>query len=1099
MKSESTSSSPSRALVCLLTGLATGLLGTSVPAAADDTSVFANQLANQQKPNVLFVLDYSGSMLNGIGGGLVQPGETSKIATLKSAVNALLDENQDKINAGLGSLFNGNAGGVRWPISDLNANAHDIDPAIPEARNLTSRDIIEMQLERMNAGGGTATVNALVDAALYFKGGRVAHDDRATNQPDLHRPDRWNGTRDGYGGGVANAALPASYTPSDAYRVNAGVPDQIGYCSDYSPGGGVNYCAGRTTLDCEAIDARASTVSRPANLGDGRYNNCTYRHPDQWRGATYKAPVTQMCQSNYIILISDGQPTVRKNGPALQEALGGSADGCEDLSSSIFNRALGSSTFGNCGPEIVSKLAGVDEPMAAGRPDTRVTTYTIGFSVAGPGQNYLRKLAASSGTDANNRPNGKFINAANQAELETAITGVLDEITEGSENFSELSVDVNRATFSNDDRAYLNLFSPSIRRSWAGNLKGFFVKPEGLYDTNENPALIQVPAADTGGDESAPPSSEQAAFFATGMQSFWSSSPDGDQVARGGANEFVTSGGNRNLYTFLGTDIPSGGARLNRDANRLVATNNALRAPVFGLPEGSADRDALLGWLATSPMGAPLHSKPVRVEYEVTAGAGNQAGATTRQVMYTMTNQGFLHAFDATRPASGTFNDHGGGEELFAFMPAELLPNLPEIRREVTPGSNLTRGGHIYGLDGAITRWHDDANRDGKVNGQDKVMLILGMRRGGSSYYAIDVTNPERPKYMWRIAGGSTDFPDLAQTWSRASLITVKSGTGSKRVLAFGGGYDARTLDGTTRRKASRGNAIYLVDRDGQKLWGTSDSPDAAMQYAIPSDLTPIDSDSDGLADRLYVGDTGGQVWRVDFDDVNEESSFRVSRIADLDNGSHQPFFYPPNVAFNRGPAGDFLSITLGSGDRTQPLLPETRNAFYMLRDTDTAKGTPANASLIQFSDLYDATDNDIASDDTAKASRAAASLAEKRGWRVMLASGEKAITQLVTFEGQLLATTFESNVAPGGSSCGFEPLRRFYRMGLEDGRPLLANPSTDDQKSFTRHEIVAGRGIASSPVVAFTPGTSSATVLVDNRVVSLFEQKLRRVYWHSQ
>ena len=39
-------------------------------------------------------------------------------------------------------------------------------------------------------------------------------------------------------------------------------------------------------------------------------------------------------------------------------------------------------------------------------------------------------------------------------------------------------------------------------------------------------------------------------------------------------------------------------------------------------------------------MGDPLHSKSVSVNYG------------DRQVVYTMTNQGFLHAIDATKPAS---------------------------------------------------------------------------------------------------------------------------------------------------------------------------------------------------------------------------------------------------------------------------------------------------------------------------------------------------------------------------------------------------------------------------------------------------------------
>ena len=32
-----------------------------------------------------------------------------------------------------------------------------------------------------------------------------------------------------------------------------------------------------------------------------------------------------------------------------------------------------------------------------------------------------------------------------------------------------------------------------------------------------------------------------------------------------------------------------------------------------------------------------------------------------------------------------------------------------------------------------------------------KAILIFGLRRGGNYYYALDVTNPTVPKYLWRI------------------------------------------------------------------------------------------------------------------------------------------------------------------------------------------------------------------------------------------------------------------------------------------------------------------------------------------------------------
>ena len=67
-----------------------------------------------------------------------------------------------------------------------------------------------------------------------------------------------------------------------------------------------------------------------------------------------------------------------------------------------------------------------------------------------------------------------------------------------------------------------------------------------------------------------------------------------------------------------------------------------------------------------------------------------------------------------------------------------------------------------------------------------------------------------------------------------------------------------------------QGNAIYVVDATtGTLIFSISSDLSAnivvpEMKYAIPSNVTVIDSDGDGSEDRLYVGDTVGQVFRVD-------------------------------------------------------------------------------------------------------------------------------------------------------------------------------------------------------------------------------------------
>jgi len=158
---------------------------------------------------------------------------------------------------------------------------------------------------------------------------------------------------------------------------------------------------------------------------------------------------------------------------------------------------------------------------------------------------------------------------------------------------------------------------------------------------------------------------------------------------------------------------------------------------MFGAAIDTATKDALIDWLHNSPMRDPLHAPVVKINYE------------SQEVLYVATNQGLLHAIDATDPQ--TPGNYGGGQELFAFIPPELLPTLSAQME------NSSTAEHIYGLDGPITPWHDDENQDGVVNDNDTVMLIIGMRRGGKNYYALDVTNPDAPTFKWVIRGGVDD------------------------------------------------------------------------------------------------------------------------------------------------------------------------------------------------------------------------------------------------------------------------------------------------------------------------------------------------------
>src|SRR5690606_13469595 len=110
-------------------------------------------------------------------------------------------------------------------------------------------------------------------------------------------------------------------------------------------------------------------------------------------------------------------------------------------------------------------------------------------------------------------------------------------------------------------------------------------------------------------------------------------------------------------------------------------------------------------------------------------------------------------------------------------------------------------------------------------------------------------------------------FETLGYTFSTPQVGAVEldvDGTMTPTpVVVFAGGYDtnkdARGAGGTND---SIGNSIYVVHAlTGALIWSATHDE---MADSMPSDPTVVDTSGDGYVDRIYVGDTGGTVWRAD-------------------------------------------------------------------------------------------------------------------------------------------------------------------------------------------------------------------------------------------
>lgn len=813
----------------------------------------------------------------------------------------------------------------------------------------------------------------------------------------------------------------------------------------------------------------------------------------------YKTPIQKACQKNFIVYLSDGE-----------------ADADELRDDEIRNLTGSTCSYGsdesgdNCLDDLAAWMSQNDitPDIGAGTEQEiqTVTTHTIGFGID---TQLLRDTATGSG--------GRYFSASSASDLNSAFEDILREVTADSGSFTPPAVSVNAfSRLMHRDDLYFTLFKPSVNSHWDGNLKKYRLKKINgalkIVDTDNAPAVNSIDGT-----------------FKHDTRSFWTpaTETDGDDIAKGGAAanlKFTLQNGQRRPRTALpASDDISNAINAVDETNEANITKTLLDIDA----EDAAYHVELLKWIrgvdkhdydtdgdTSEPrlrLGDPLHTQPVIVTY------GGTDAAPDITVFMT-TNDGFLHAIDAET-----------GEEQAAYIPAELLKNQKLAFDESLSPNKL------YGLDGGITPWINDANRNGKIETGEHVYLYIGMRRGGSSYYALDVTNRNSPKLMWQINGGDAGFEQLGQSWSKPALATIKIDAEKKKVLIFGGGFDNGGNDGASEddllspAEHDIGNAIFIVDAtDGTLLYSASNQASSDdrfddMDFAIPSDLTVVDVNTDGVHDRIYVGDLGGQLWR--FDIANGQSGAAlvdgavVAKLGRTAAGAaaedRRRFFNRPDVSLIADELnGTFLSIAIGSGRRNEPTDNDIQDRFFSIWDKNVYTRPVTYPAAVTPADLHDATDNLIAEGTTVDGGtqqQAADELAAGKGWFIDLehgdaaGKGEKSLATSITLDNQILFTTYVPAGSQDPDSCeAGTGSGRFYAVKVATAEPAThfewADSGVDDDPTKNdRSKRLARSGIPSSPIVLFPEANDGeATVLAGTEIQDIpLRQRTRKTYWY--
>jgi len=765
----------------------------------------------------------------------------------------------------------------------------------------------------------------------------------------------------------------------------------------------------------------------------------------------YESPLgKRSCDINALVMLTDGVPTGSlfaqnpDNGRTMYDEF-----------ESITGKQCDPNDYWQCSLDLASHMYNND--LMPDKPGLQnVLTYTIGMDL---NQTYkLPDLAKAGG--------GSYYDASNAEDLKEVFTKILTDVYDKAASVVVPGISVSQTSkYLTKDELYYALFKPSASPIWKGNLKryrldttGSIVQGEGavIVDSNNKPAI-----------------DKDTLFFSDDAKSFWSTSIDGNVITKGGAVGKISSF--RKMYTapanapkeylFTNDDlIESGSVNVTAASyNAAINTNTLgkLNEWVRGVDVLDENFNGNVSEMRRS-MGAVLHSRPLVVNY-----------TNTDSTIFVSTTDGVLHAVDSAT-----------GNEIFSFMPSELLDDAYKRYLYEQDPTNNSISSMQYGLDSPWVAYRNDVDKDGKIEKADGdfVYLYGGMRRGGSSYFALDVTDVYASSGSMNVKLKFVLNPTknfglrhMGQSWSVPVLSKVKIGNNEKVVLIFGGGYDvSNDAENYLQNGTTTGAMVYMVDAvTGDLLWRAGSATTWPtlihndIKYSITASISPVDINGDGLMDSFYVGDLGGQIFRFDIENGNPINTLvkaktiarlGVSRYPSL---SGQRRFYERIVNVPMMVNGvKTMGLAIGSGYRSHPLNKATADAFFLIYDKEVFNKSSSMYSIttpIDISKLAGLTFQ-------LNESTAASAASNKMGYYIYLISpnykwiGEKVLSEASVINDEITFSTYVPGVSANSCSPAIGETRN-YKIKLYSGVPVDDEDSNLERSDRYSSDVRSGMG----------------------------------------
>jgi hypothetical protein len=589
--------------------------------------------------------------------------------------------------------------------------------------------------------------------------------------------------------------------------------------------------------------------------------------------------ISHWCQMNFCVIVTDGEPTqdsyitdhfpegtlfatdstgVAAWGPPTAENDASSL--LDDLAYYMYNNDL-------MPDDEVQPLLSEAFFEKHAQNKQWVYTYTLGFNFDDP---LLQSTANAGG--------GDYYTAYSKEQLVDALMKILGAIDEKVNAYAAFAAP--KYSFTHGRRGYVATFIPRNQQSlWEGHLDCYLLDDDGNFptDLDSKTATVNVNGSDV-------------------VSWQWDA---GEELVK-------KLPADRTIYTS--------------SAGSFILFNTANISPSdLGINSGDttqdeADRDAVVSFIRgtnsyepTIRMGDIFHFNPSVVStplkwktiYDPSYDDFYNNFKDRREVVYTGNNDGMLHCFDVQT-----------GEEIWAFIPASLLTKLKIPALDPDDGDS-----HEFFVDGkAMVR---DIKVGSAGTWEDwKTVLVFGLGMGGMTYCALDVTDPDNPVFLW-------EFTDSTMGYTEARPVIAdfaSNGTSAFAGVVLAGGLNPSEVPADqVHADRYEGKSFFVVNawtgilvkefKYGSSVTNTQSgntytNTNPNFLYAFTSSPLLLDSNNDGLADTLYMLESGdyrttanhgGCIWKINVG--GDPSTWLPTKIYQAETG--QTFYLTPTAGYD--------------------------------------------------------------------------------------------------------------------------------------------------------------------------------------------------------